>query len=64
MKALSAKVTMMLDILLTNREPVRRALSAYQARLERLGSLLDVGDEAGLRQFLQAARDIRREVTP
>jgi prephenate dehydrogenase len=57
-------VTMMLDILHTNREEVLRAVGVFRAQLDRLGQLLAAGDEAGLRQALEAVRRQRREMFP
>ncbi len=57
-------VTMMLDILLTNREEVLRAVEVFGAQLERLARLLAGGDEDGLRQALEAMRQKRREMFP
>ena len=47
---------MMLDILLTNREAVLDALSAYRADLDGLGAALERGDEAALAEWLAAAQ--------
>jgi prephenate dehydrogenase len=55
-------VTMMLDILLTNREPVLQALATCQAQLSRLGHLLGNGDEAKLMTALTAVRAKRKEM--
>ena len=57
-------VTMMLDILLTNREEVLRAVEAFRAQLDRLAGLLAAGDEDGLRRALEATRAQRREMFP
>jgi prephenate dehydrogenase len=57
-------VTMMLDILLTNREPVLQALATCQAQLSRLGHLLENGDEAKLMAALTAVRAKRKEMYP
>jgi prephenate dehydrogenase len=57
-------VTMMLDILLTNREEVLRAVRVFGAQLDRLADLLAAGDEDGLRQALEATRRQRREMFP
>jgi prephenate dehydrogenase len=57
-------VTMMLDILMTNRSEVLNALDACQAQLERLTGLLESADEEGLRSTLSAIRDTRREMFP
>jgi prephenate dehydrogenase len=55
----ASDVTMMLDILLTNRAAVGDALRQTSAHLGRLAALLAVGDEEGLRALLVAARDQR-----
>jgi len=57
-------VTMMLDILLTNREEVLRSVGVFGAQLDRLARLLDAGDEDGLRRALEATRGQRREMFP
>jgi len=57
-------VTMMLDILLTNRQEVLHALRAFDGQLARLAHLLDAGDEEALRDALQAIRQTRREMFP
>ena len=56
----ASDVTMMLDILLTNREAVLEALDTCEAQLRSLGHLLESGDEDGLRAALHAVRDCRR----
>lgn len=57
-------VTMMLDILFTNREEVLRAVDAFGSQLSRLAGLLAAGDEDGLRQALETSRQKRREMFP
>jgi len=57
-------VSMMLDILLTNREEVLRAVRAYQARLASLARSLEAGDEGDLREALGTIRQKRREMFP
>ena len=57
-------VTMMLDILLTNREEVLRAVRVYEAQLASLARMLDAGDEARLQETLGAIRQKRREMFP
>ena len=57
-------VTMMLDILLTNREDVLKAVRAYQARLASLARSLEAGDEGDLREALGTIRQKRREMFP
>jgi prephenate dehydrogenase len=58
----ASDVTMMLDILLTNREAVLEALGACEAQLRDLRHFLESGDENGLRAALHAVRDRRRSV--
>jgi prephenate dehydrogenase len=55
----SSNVTMMTDILLTNRQDVLAALDAYGAQLSVLKRLLVDGDERGLRSLLTALCDER-----
>jgi prephenate dehydrogenase len=55
----SSDVTMMADILLTNREAVLDAIGAYDAQLNMLRGLLADDDEDGLRRALSALRDER-----
>jgi prephenate dehydrogenase len=55
----ASDVTMMLDILLTNRIAICDALHKYSAYLDRLADLLAVGDENGLYDLLVAAHDRR-----
>jgi len=55
----ASDVTMMLDILLTNRIAICDALHEYSAYLDRLADLLAVGDEDGLYDLLGAAHDRR-----
>ena len=57
-------VTMMLDILLTNREDVLKAVRAYQAQLASLARSLEAGDEGDLRETLGTIRQKRREMFP
>jgi len=53
----ASNVTMMLDILLTNRANVAALARRSAARLESLAALLEVGNEAALRQALQEAQE-------
>jgi prephenate dehydrogenase len=55
----ASDVTMMLDILLTNRLALGEALRRAGAHLASLANLLDAGDEDGLRALLLAAHDQR-----
>jgi prephenate dehydrogenase len=57
-------VTMMLDILLTNRDEILASCSAFQAQFGRLVRLLEQGNEAALRQALTTLQDKRREMFP
>ena len=57
-------VTMMMDILLTNREEVLKALSAYQEHLDELIRLVNTADEKKMCEVLGAIRKIRREMYP
>jgi prephenate dehydrogenase len=57
-------VTMMLDILLTNREPVLHALTTCIDQLQQLGALIADGDEAALRTTLTTIRNQRKEMYP
>jgi prephenate dehydrogenase len=56
----ASDVTMMLDVLLTNREAVIRALRTCEAQLRDLARLAESGDEEGLQTVLAAIRDRRR----
>ena len=57
-------VTMMLDILLTNREKVLEAVGVYQAKLAGLARSLEDGDEGRLREALSTIRQKRMEMFP
>ncbi|MBN1978062.1 MAG: prephenate dehydrogenase/arogenate dehydrogenase family protein [Anaerolineae bacterium] len=57
-------VTMMIDILLTNREEVLRALDTYQSQLCEVIRLVEDGDEEKMREVLGAIRKTRREMYP
>jgi prephenate dehydrogenase len=57
-------VTMMLDILMTNREEVLKAVATCQEQLGHLAHLLGNGDEDALRNALSAIREIRLEMFP
>lgn len=60
----ASDVTMMLDILLTNREQVLQAVATFQARLGDLARLVQQGDEETLRRELGAIRKTRLEMFP
>jgi prephenate dehydrogenase len=53
----ASDVTMMLDILLTNREAVLEALNTCDVQIRHLTRLVEAGDEQGLRTVLSAIRD-------
>jgi len=55
----ASDVTMMLDILLTNKEAVLETVSSCQAQLGDLVNLLQAGDEEGLRTALSSIRQGR-----
>jgi prephenate dehydrogenase len=55
----ASDVTMMLDILLTNREAVLQVMEACGAQLRDLSQRLEAGDEDGLRHALAVACDRR-----
>jgi prephenate dehydrogenase len=57
-------VTMMVDILLTNREEVGKALHACIGQLQNLTRLIETADEERLRRELSDIREIRREMYP
>lgn len=57
-------VTMMLDILLTNREEILRAVRTYQLHLDRLAELLEAGHEDDLHRLLSLIRQKRKEMFP
>jgi len=59
-----SNVTMMLDILLTNRGEVLEALNTYRANVRRLAQLAASGEEEDLRQALGTIRALRREMYP
>ena len=57
-------VTMMTDILLTNRKEVLKALDTYQDHLREMIRLVEDGDEERMREVLGAIRETRREMYP
>jgi prephenate dehydrogenase len=57
-------VTMMLDILLTNRGEVLQTLNVCREQLDRLAGLLEAADGDDLYAALSTIRDIRREMFP
>jgi len=56
----ASDVTMMLDILLTNRQAVGETLSRFAHQLDTIAHLLDADDEEGLRSLMEQAHK-RRE---
>ncbi len=58
----ASDVTMMLDILITNRKPVLEMLQRYREHLECLTALLAEGDDEGLRAALEQAWQDRHGV--
>jgi prephenate dehydrogenase len=59
----ASDVTMMLDMFLTNREPLLHAAQQFQAELLDLCSLLEKNDESALRRRLVEVSRRRREVS-
>jgi len=57
-------VTMMIDILLTNREEVGKSLHACIGQLQNLARLVEGGDEDRLRRELSHIRATRKEMYP
>ena len=57
-------VSMMIDILLTNREEILKALTNYQGQLHGLARLVETGDEDKMRAVLGTFRNKRREMFP
>jgi prephenate dehydrogenase len=57
-------VTMMVDILLTNRDKVVQAVQVCMSQLQRLQGLIADGDEEKLRGALNVIREKRREMFP
>ena len=57
-------VSMMIDILLTNREEILQAISHYQDQLHGLARLVETGDEDRMRAVFGEFRDKRREMFP
>ena len=55
-------VTMMLDILLTNRDHVLAALTTAIDQLQHLAALIDAGDEPALRALLEGIQARRKEI--
>jgi len=59
-----SEVSMMVDILLTNRDKVLSAVDTFQAQLASLACLIESGDEETLRASLTAIRQTRLEMFP
>ena len=57
-------VSMMLDILLTNRDEILKALHVYRTKLRDLSHLVEAGDEEEVRAVLNAICEKRREMFP
>ena len=57
-------VTMMLDILMTNRDHVLAAVRECEAQLRRMADLVAEGDEGALRGALTTVRNTRKEMFP
>jgi prephenate dehydrogenase len=57
-------VTMMVDILLTNRKEVLKALQVFKGEMAKLCRLVDSADEAELTRVLTGIRSIRKEMFP
>ena len=55
----ASDVTMMLDILLTNRQAVRETLSRFTHQLNAVADLLEADDEEGLRSLMERAQKRR-----
>jgi prephenate dehydrogenase len=58
----ASDLTMMVDILLTNRAAVLEALRGYQTELSELAAQIEAGDPAALRAALAPARQRRAEL--
>ena len=60
----SSDVTMMLDILLTNRDEILKALHVYLAKLRDLTRLVEAGDEEEMHVVLKSVQEKRRAMFP
>ena len=58
----ASDVTMMLDILLTNREAVRQMLTIAQAQLEQFAQVLNTNDEEKLRALMERVAQQRKSL--
>lgn len=59
----ASDTTMMLDILMTNRDPVVQALRVYTQHLAELADRIAASDEVGLRDLLERAASKRRALS-
>jgi len=59
----ASDTTMMLDILMTNRDPVVQALRIYAQHLAELADRIAANDEVGLRDLLERAASKRRALS-
>jgi prephenate dehydrogenase len=57
-------VTMMTDILLTNREEVLKALDVFRGQIRRLARIIERGEENEMRSALGEIRETRLEMYP
>lgn len=60
----SSEVTMMIDILMTNRDEVLKAVGVFQAQLGNLARLIETGEEEDLRKVLSGIREERMRMFP
>lgn len=60
----SSEVTMMIDILMTNRDEVLKAVDVFQAQLGNLARLIEAGEEEDLRKVLCGIREERMRMFP
>ncbi len=60
----SSEVTMMIDILMTNRDEVSKAVDVFQAQLGKLTRLIETGEEEDLRKALLDVREERMRMFP
>jgi prephenate dehydrogenase len=60
----ASDVTMMTDILFTNREEIITALRGYATRLDRLAQLVKGGNQKDVESFFSQVRNYRQEMFP
>ncbi len=60
----ASDVDMMVDIIMTNRQEILKALAEYSSHLDQLTQLIRTADERGLRMKLSYAREKRMEMFP